>query len=214
MRVFLLSIFILISSIGLTQNNEDFGVWLGSDFSKKINKKIDGTGSLSLRTEENSTQVRQIFYQVGVKIELLDELKTAISFRNNLNFDFSGNESGKRILWDLSYKLKAESFAVQIRNRFQVKSKDKTGSEVLDRIRLKGDVDLQDGLKGYIFNEFFFELTNSYQNNFAMNRFGFGMEYKINKDLSVSLGYFRQASQGYRTPKIFNGINLEFEIDL
>ena len=214
MRTLLLSIFLALSAVCISQNNEDFGIWFGSDFSKKITKKIDGIGSLSLRTEENSTQVRQIFYQVGVKIELFDEFKTSLSFRNNLNFDYSGNETGKRLLWDIAYKIKAESFAFQIRNRFQVKSKDNIDSEVLDRIRIKGDFDLQDGLKGYVFNEFFFELTNSYQNQFSLNRFGFGMEYKINKDLSVSLGYFRQTSQGYRTPEIFNGINLEFEIDL
>jgi predicted porin len=83
----------------------------------------------------------------------------------------------------------------------------------VERIRLKGDFKMQDGLKGYVFNEFFFQLNQSYRDHFKLNRFGFGMEYKIHKDLSVSLGYFRQSTKGYQTPEIFNGLNLEFEID-
>ncbi len=196
------------------QNNEDFGIWMGSDFSKKINKKFDLLGSLSLRTEDNSTHVRQVFYQIGAKYELVDDLKTAISYRNALKFNYGPADLTHRFIWDLSYKLKLNSFAFQLRNRLQYSLKDEDSNDWVDRIRLKAEIDLQDGLDGFIFNEVFFKLTDSYKDRLERNRFGFGMSYKINKDFSVSLAYFRQNSLGYQTPETFNAISLEFEIDL
>lgn len=209
------SIFFLLLFGSLhAQNIEDFGIWLGSDFSKKINKKVDAKGSLSFRTEENSTQVKQIFYQLGAKIEIVDDFKTAFSYRNSLGFNYDQNEWNHRFIWDLSYKLKGSFFAFQIRNRMQNTLKTEGASEWIERLRLKGEIDLQDGLEGFVFNEIFIELNNAYHNHLESNRFGFGMSYKINKSLSVDLNFFRERTQGYRKPKVFNGINLEFEIDL
>lgn len=200
--------------ISYSQNTEDFGIWLGSDFSKKINKKVDAVGSISLRTEDNSTHVKQIFYQLGAKVEVFDNFKTAISYRNGIGFDYYENKWNHRFIWDLSYKLKGSFFAFQLRNRMQYSLKGEGESELLNRIRLKGKVELQKDLDAFIFNEIFLELNNAYKNHLESNRFGFGMSYKINKDLSVGLSYFRQATLGFRKPNIFNGISLEFEIDL
>lgn len=214
MRI-LSSIFLLVLLTNFhAQNNEDFGIWLGSDFSKKITKKVDGIGSLSLRTEDNSSHVKQIFYQIGVKAEIVDNFKTTLSYRNSWAINYDENVWNHRFIWDLSYKLKGSFFAFQLRNRMQNSLKDKGANEWIDRLRLKGEIDLQDGLEGFIFNEVFLELNNAYQNHLESNRFGFGMAYKINKDLAVSLSYFRQQTLGYRTPQVFNGISLEFEIDL
>lgn len=212
---FLISIFILLLFGNFhAQNTEDFGIWLGSDFSKKINKKVDATGSLSLRTEDNSSHVKQAFYQLGVKVELLDDFKTAFSYRNSLGFDYDENSWNHRFIWDLSYKYKGSFFAVQLRNRLQNSLKSKGATEWINRIRLKGEVELQKDLDAFVFNEVFIELNNAYQNHLESNRFGFGMSYKINKDLSVGVAYFRQSTLGYRKPETFNGINIEFEIDL
>ncbi len=204
----------VIVSSAHAQNNEDFGIWLGSDFSKKINKKIDAIGSISLRTDDNTTHVKQVFYQLGVKAELFDNFKTAFSYRNSLKFDYAGNEWNHRFIWDISYKVKGDLLAFQIRNRMQNTLKNEDPNELLDRIRLKVEVDLPDGMEAFVFNELFVELNNSYKNHLESNRYGLGMSYKINKDFSVSLSYFRQFTLGYRTPETFNGINLEFEIDL
>ncbi len=213
MRIFKIFILFFIGFSAFSQENHDFGIWLGGDFSKKINKKITLDGSLALRTDDNSTNVRQFFYELGGSYKITKELRTKFKYRNRFGFDYTGRTINNRFIWDVSYKFKFEEFGLQIRNRLQKNFAQEGRNKVMERVRLKADFKLQKGLKGFVYNEVFYDLNSNQGVRFDSNRWGLGMKYKINKDLEITLAYLQQRDFSSKMPSTFNAVNLEIAFD-
>lgn len=213
MRYIVSFVIFCISFSCFSQENHDFGIWLGSDFSKKINKKLTLDGAIALRTDDNSTNIRQVFYEIGGSYKITKELRTKIKYRNRFGFDYTGNTIYNRFIWDVSYRIKTEYFRIQIRNRLQKNFAPEKRNKTLERIRLKVDFNMQKDLKGFFYNEFFIDMNHQTGVRFDSNRWGFGMKYKVHKDFEITLAYLQQKKFNRRFPSTINAINLEFAFD-
>ncbi len=213
MRSLFLILFTYINIVGISQENQDFGIWLGGEFSKKINKKIALEGALGLRTNDNTSHIRQIYYEIGGTYKITKELKSTFKYRNRFGFEYTGNTINNRFIWDVAYKFKYEKIGIQLRNRLQKNYAPEGRNKVLERVRLKVDFKLQKDLKGFAFNEVFFDLNSNQGAVFDSNRWGFGMKYEIKKDLEITLAYLKQRDYSSNFPFGFNAINLEVALD-
>jgi predicted porin len=172
------------------QEVDDFGIWLGSDVSYELVDDFDVSGSMGLRTNDNSTHIRQFFFQLGGSYKITKGFKTGLSYRARSINDYDDKALYHRLIWDVSYKYKLEKASFQIRNRMQRTSG--LTPNVYDRVRLKAKFEMDKDLEGFVFTEFFYKLNDSYNRYYQKQRWGIGMEYKVNKEVKVALQYIRQ----------------------
>lgn len=192
----------------IAQTNQDFGVWTDIEASKELSDRIDLTGAISFRTDDNSTHLNQFFYQFGVEAKIIGKLKTGLSYRNRFLYPYSGSEISHRFIWDTKYTLKTDWVNFQVRNRAQFQINE----PFIDRVRLKSDVDIIKKLDGFGYYESFVQPNAPYSYKFYKYRMGIGLEYKLDKSKKISISYMRQTEINQRNPLIFNVIATEFSL--
>lgn len=210
--ILLLSFFIGTQAL-FCQSSEDFGVWVGGKFSKKLNKDFDAIGQLGFRSNDNSRHLKQFFYQIGAKTKLIGAINVSLAYRNRFLFDYYEKEVEHRLLCDISYKFKWKKLSVQLRNRLQYTYSFDEGP-LVERLRIKPELKLNKQLRVYVLEEVFIHLNNFSGIVRNKNRWGLGLKYKINKDLALNMSYLRSVDKNQQAPKAINAIRLKFSYDL
>jgi len=212
--IVIISTILLSSLVGLSQDNQDFGMWFGADAKKELNENWNLNGGLAIRTNDNSSHVRQLFYQVGITSKgYVKGLKTTVSYRNRFINSYAKNVVNHRLIWDLSYKLKFSPLSIQFRNRIQSTSSFK-GAKVYDRFRIKAKISLENNVKAFVSTEFFNHLNNTRGETYQGQRWAIGMEYKINEKTSFAIAYIRHNDATGYAPLKMNIIDLGIGFDL
>lgn len=207
-RLLILLYFIFLIPLLKAQSVEDFGIWTDIEASKELSERIDLSGALSFRTDDNTSHLNQFFYQIGVEAKIVGKLKTGLSYRNRFLFPYTGNEVYHRFIWDTKYTLKTDWVDFQLRNRAQFQLND----PMIDRVRLKADIDIIKKLDGFGYFESFLQPNAPYSYKFYKHRVGIGLEYKLDKSKKISISYMRQTEINQRNPLIFNVIATEFSL--
>ena len=81
-------------------------------------------------------------------------------------------------------------------------------NEWCERFRLKAKYDFNKNLNYFIYHEIYLLLNNREQNPYNKNRFGTGLEYNLNKSLSVELKYLRISDVNTSNPETLNIIGV------
>ncbi len=212
MRKVLLLI-LLIPAFSIAQNNEDFGIWAGGSATYKVNKELKLDGGLQVRTHENSTRMRTVFAQFGGKYKFNKYFNAGVFWRPRVSNRLDGPQFQNRFHLDLTGRYKLNDVTFYLRNRSQMLFKP---NDVVfyDRIRLKTKVKLQKGLSAFIQDEFFIYLNNYSGPVYDKNRFAFGMEYGISKELDINLKYLRITEVGEYNPLTMNVVSIGLEYNL
>lgn len=214
MRIILVTTVVFLVSIVCTAQKkaEDFGIWYGSEFSYKLSKGTYLVGAISLRTADNASSVRRFHYEIGAEKKFFKELVVGLKYRNRFLFDYDGNEVNNRFILDLSNKQKFGDFGIQLRSRLQY-TFGANRSDFDERLRLKVDYQLEENIKVYIYDEFFFRLNDNQGTPYSGFRFGFGAKYEFNDKLALDIGYLRSSEFNTKSPEILNVFQAELNVN-
>jgi hypothetical protein len=194
------------------KKQEDFGIWYGSEFSYKLAKGTYLVGSFSIRTADNATSIRRFHYEIGAEKKFFKQVVVGLKYRNRFLYEYDGNEVNNRFLLDISNKQKLGKFGLQLRSRTQY-TFGANRSNIDERIRLKLDYQLEDNIKVYIYDEFFFRLNNNKGTPYSGFRFGFGAKYEFNEKLALDIGYLRSSEFNTKSPEILNVFQAELNVN-
>lgn len=215
MRLLLFIAFIIPSTLIAQFGNQDFGIWAGASANKEVVDGLKVDADLQFRTDDNSTRLNKYFIDLGVKYKVNKYFRVGTSWRPRMVNGKSGFVFQNRLYLDLTGKLKLNDVSLYVRNRIQTTSNRNSENPSYNRIRLKAKVKIDKGLKVFVQDEFFFHLNGVGVSNYKKNRFGFGLEYAVNKAISLSVKYLRitEVNQYYPLRMNVIAIGLSYSID-
>ena len=211
----IIALFFLFPIFGLTQIYEDFGIWSKFNCEYELNKSTSVNSKTELRTNENSSNLKQLYTQFSIDKKFNKKLYTSFAWRPRLlnkeyNYIFNNRFNN-----DLTYKEKIGDLSIYLRFRYQYNFDPIGLNDFYERTRLKLKYKFNKKTSAFIYNEFYFLLNNkSEQSNYNKTRFGVGIKHLINSNLSLQLKYLRIKDVNIQNPLLINiiGISLSFKI--
>ena len=205
---------LLVSPFCIKAQNipQDFGVWSRFNANYKVNKKINITSRVAIRTHNNSLTLNQNYYQQAVKYKFNKHFNTSFAYRlKNMNEQY-GNIIKHRFHNDLTLKKKFNDLSLYLRFRTQYQVSYIENNEFYERIRIKTSYKINKKINTYVSDEFYLDVNTPL---YDKNRFTLGLEYKINKDFDVEIKYLRNLQLNVNNPDIMNvlGIGLSYDIN-
>lgn len=202
-KIIIIFSFLLLVSISLSAQNDDFGVWSSIEITKKL-KKIELNGELELRTRDNLQNISRLSGKVGVEYRIIKPLRVGVAYQY-LHFhdmEYSDYQPRNRFIAYLQGRQKWGNFTFSLRERIQVTTKDES-----DRIKSSGKIDTYKMNPDWVWRnrlkiaydipksrvtpavsvESFYQLNNPDGNVFEGMRYTLSGSYKINKKQSVEL---------------------------
>ena len=191
---------------------QDFGIWTKLSANYKVNKKINITTKVALRTQNNSLSLNQTYYQLAAKYKFNKHFNTSFAYRlKNMNEEY-GSIIKHRFHNDLTLKKKIDDISFYLRFRTQYQFYYIENNEFYERIRLKTSYKINKKINTYTSYEFYIDIITPL---YDKNRFTLGLEYKINKDFDIEIKYIRNSQLNVDNPDIMNvlGIGLSYDIN-
>ncbi len=202
-KIIIIFSWLLLVSVPLSAQNDDFGVWSSVEIMKKL-KKIELNGELELRTRDNLQNISRLSGKVGVEYRIIKPLRVGVAYQY-LHFhdmEYSDYQPRNRFIAYLQGRQKWGNFTFSLRERIQVTTKDDS-----DRIKNSGKIDTYKINPGWVWRnrlkiaydipksritpavsvESFYQLNNPDGNVFEGMRYALSGSYKINKKQSVEL---------------------------
>lgn len=211
--IFLLFIF---SATQINAQKKDFGAWYSLSAQYDITKRIQLNISEELRTTSNASETDQIFTDAGISFKLNKYVSVGgyyrfIKKREDNNLFYSRN----RFYGELNLECPLKRF--EISYRFRVQRQVNEFSEYAYNppvIYNRHKFELKYNIKGSkitpsLFYERFYR-TNHIKAYYADNaRYGFGLDYRFNKNHKVGIGYLIDKDL-YPENKYLNVITLNY----
>jgi len=189
-------------------SQDDFGIWSKASFQYKLNKKISFTSKSEIRTKENALRRNQLYTQLSGKYKINKSFSVVMAYRvKSLQREF-GDEIQNRFHIDVTKRKKFDELSFYLRSRTQYNMARLDLNEWCERFRLKAKYDFSKKLNYFIYHEIYLLLNNREQNPYNKNRFGTGLEYNLNKSLSVELKYLRISDVNTSNPETLNIIGV------
>ena len=163
----------------------DFQTWSSITIEKSLSKKLDGSLEQQLRLDENSTQFRQTFTELGAKYRLWKKLDAGASYR----FIVRPNSTGQRIYLDVEYNWKLKKWKINPRLRYQHDFITDNFQANFLRPKLTISYKIDKKWEPFVAGELFY-LIFYYQGNFVpAYRLFAGTTYDFNKRNSLKVFY-------------------------
>lgn len=157
-------------------------VWTGFTLKKDLNKKFSVNFDDQIRITEGSS-IRVNFMEAGIKYKFVKNAAFKVQYRYSIR---NNMRNTKRLSFDLSYKwkIKPANLEIKYRARFQNAVVEYTGqSFTYFRNRLVLTYKFNKKWSAYGSFENFYRFNE--RNDFRANRYEFGANYSINKQLDL-----------------------------
>ena len=192
---FTIFIFAFAANYALAQVN-DAGVWASINVEKKINSKVALQLSEEVRFNENVSEVGTAFTEIGANYKLSKYIAVGVSYRfiqKRKVDDFYSFRHRYNV--DVAFKYKYKKLSMSLRERLQTQYANVNSSEdgkvatryLRNKLTLK--YNLERKYTPFVAGELFYQLTNVEGNEFDNVRYTVGVDYEINKKVSLELFY-------------------------
>ena len=221
MRILLVSLTALLLSVSFSiAQNADAELWTAISFQKRIVKGLSLQIEEQLRIDNNISDVKSVFTQLGVTYRFNKHFKSRISYRLGNQPDLNGGRPYNRFITDFTFRYKKKPFIFYLRGRYQNETDELNldytarANEQYWRTRLMVKFDLDKAVQPYIGSEIYNQLNNPTGNVADTYRFYLGIEYSMSKNQEVKLGYILDKPLNTRNPLIAHiwAINYSFVI--
>lgn len=188
--------FLFTTQFSISQET-DFGIWSSVAVKYELVKNLDLDFDLNLRTYDNTSEIEEVFFDIGLTYKFNKYLSAAASYRYT-QFNERLNTFYPRHKWfaDIRGKLPLGDFDISARLRFEQRFKtyfkDENDKESQEHLRIKPKVLYNIPsfpVNPYVSAELFFPVFNEAKKNMDKARFIAGFEYNISKKHSLELEY-------------------------
>ena len=190
---------LLISTLSVSSQENDFQTWHSLSFKKRGIHKIDMTFKSALRLRENSSLYSKRFFDVKFKKRINKRISISAGFRYITNW---ANEykiiKSRRFYSDINYKKKlVKRLSYSIRNRFQSQS-NIYAKKISFRQKISFSYNIRKTkLTPNIATEYFLDAEGI----FNKLRSTVSLAYPISKNLDVDLAYRIQQEYNVNNPE-------------
>jgi len=217
-KILQLFVFLVLLSVIVRAQENDFQIWGDVKAKYKINKKWKLNGEIGLRTKENSQMFKQYYFEFSgsYKINKRFDLSTIYRFTNYFEL---GKTSIHRWALDLSYDNKWKRFSWKLRGRFQQEWFVRNYSHEFDEKswRTKFDVSYdirKNKLEPYFSFEHFLGLNGEEKLLSTDLRWTLGAEFPINKWSDLDVSYKIETELNEANPITGYILSVTYKIDL
>ncbi len=192
LTILVLSLFFVNFSIA---QNGDAELWTGIELQKRLAKGLSLRLEEEVRINDNISDVKSVFTQVGVTYRFNKYFRTKITYRLGNQPALNGPGPFNRFMTDFTFRYKKKPFIFFLRGRYQnhvsEMNVDYTARDrdIHWRTRLMVKIDLDKAVQPYIGSEFYNQLNNPKGNVADTYRFYLGIEYRMARNQEVKLGY-------------------------
>ncbi len=195
-----LSVLLLLSTLQVFSQANDFGIWYGVSADYSIKKKITVSLETQVRTFDKASEIAEGFFEGGAGYKFNKHLSVAGSYRFTENLE-NDNEYHIRHKWIAEVKGDENIGNFNFSGRFRFQRQHKTYFESIydkfaryyGRIKLKTEFKTPSfPLNPYIYFETFFRMFEETERRFDKDRYAIGLDYKLSKKQSVRAEYIFQ----------------------
>ena len=226
-RLLLVSVLLLLSSIVLTAQKTDFGMWYEANAEYDIVKGLRLDFEASIRTDQNASKIEKFYFEPGLRYKFNDYFAAGIYYRLTEQRETIDKSEGiyefhPRHRWFVQLKgsLPVNRFTLSARYRFQEQFKtyiEDPGDEIpawAHRLRLELGYDIKGlPLAPYANVEMQSGLFSPNDILIEKWRYIVGAEYTFNKKHTVGLEYIYNVSKDSK-PAYMNVIGMTYTISL
>ena len=185
-----LFVFSVISLAAFSQIQEDAILWTGISVSKNITKKFRLTLMEQGRFNNNISNLKNIFTDVGLGYKYNKTFKFSAAYRYaNKQLVEGGFETAHRYNLDVQARFKKKPFVVSYRNRFQIENRMATSGikrQLYDRNKVKVAFDLDKKYSPWIATDIYYSLNKE---EFNKIRYTIGVEFNLPNRNELALFY-------------------------
>ncbi len=205
-------ILLLINSHVFTQTTDN-QLWTGASIGLKLNKKFTVSLREEFRFDNNMSSRKSIFTEIGVKYKLNKHFSFVPRFRI-INIPLKKDK--KRISFDAYYSWKKKKFPVSFKYRFRIQDTKKFNSKKQGRDFIRNKFTIGYNATKLVDPFFAYEIYFRFdgKNEFRKNRFTFGLDWKLNKKMSLTTYYRIQDDINVKKPDKIKVIGLAFSYNL
>lgn len=200
---FFIFTYLLLSTIGISAQNNSDGTWFVYFGNQKINNKWNVQSDFQYRLRQVPDQTNQFIMRAGLGYNLTpgnhNVLIGAAYVQTNFSDDLTDKPSlkEKRIyqqyLFKQSFNQLYTTHRLRLEERFLPNEFGLRSRYFISAIRpLNRRALNKNSIYGSFFNEFFIDIKNS---KFDRNRFYTGIGYAINNDIRIETGYLIQSQK-------------------
>jgi hypothetical protein len=191
--------FLLISATAVVaySQEDDFGMWFGTDGKYEVVKNLDIVLSGSVRTFDNTSKIDQFFGEGGIRYIFNDFLTSGTSYRliGKLENDSEYHPRHKFFLY-VRGDLPVSNFTFSGRAMYQrmvrtyIENDNDLVAKHYARFKLKTSYSVSSSpIEPYIYIEPFMPLFDDSEATIKMTRFSAGMDIKISRMSSIEAEY-------------------------
>jgi long-subunit fatty acid transport protein len=226
-RLLLLYVLLILSSLTLTAQETDFGLWYEVNAEYDIVKGLRFDFEANVRTDQNASKIEKFYFEPGLRYKFNDYFAAGIYYRFMEQRETIDKSEGiyefhPRHRWYLQLKgsLPVNRFTLSARYRFQEQFKtyiEDPEDEIpvwAHRVRLELNYDIKGlPLEPYANVEMASELFTSNDIMIEKWRYIVGADYTVNKKHTFGLEYIYNVSKDSK-PAYMNSIGLKYKIKL
>lgn len=221
LKYLIILLFLSIPFQGLLSQDQDFRGWYSVSYDNELFNLFDFSISPQLRMKENHSQLDSWIVDAEMDYEVIDDVEVGSRYRYKMEAD-NGlfKDRIHRIGFYGKYSYRLKPFDLYYRTIYQWEFENINSSvdgrmpEEVWRHKVQAKYDRNKiDYKPFISFEYYDVVRPMEDTNKHKMRFKGGVEYKINKHYSVSLGYIYQKELNQPNPSIDHIIALGLSID-
>lgn len=196
-RKILFAFVIAFTSVSISAQVSDFGIWANVDAEVGLSKKFDLEFSGSLRSYNNTSEIEQAFLEGGVQYKIWKFLSVAASYRYINKLENNGFYYGRhKFFTDINSSVSSGNFSFSGRVRLQrttltfIESEEDKIARYHLRLRIKADYrGSSSPFKPYLSFEPFIPVFKGADPSIGKYRLAAGSELYITGKSSIDIGY-------------------------
>jgi hypothetical protein len=214
-------VFLLLVSIGLYGQEQEFRSWWSVDLTKGLTKNLQAELELGQRFQDNSLGYDRSLVTAGLEYELFNNFEIGGGYRYIVYKDKGLLDTKYRVHGDISYQYSISSFSFQLRERIQYGFQDFSTIEsyrsnnLTSRSRVRARYDIFGSpLRLFASYELYLGLNTSEGIQARDHRIQAGTSYKLSMRSDIELGYMLNEELNRSRPLRAHVLVVEFSYRL
>ena len=205
-------VLLLASDFVFTQTTDN-QLWTNASLGLKLNKKFTLDLREEFRFDNNISSKKLNFTEIGLKYKLNKHFAFVPRFRF---IAVPQKKNKRRFSFDVYYKWKKKKFPLSFVYRFRIQDTKKFNSKKQGQDYIRNKITLGYNasklVDPFIAYELYFRFDN--KNEFRKNRLTFGLDWRLNKKMSLTTYYRLQEEMNVKKPDKIKVIGLAFSYNL
>jgi hypothetical protein len=216
-------IFLQYQLLSFAQPVSDAGMWNTISLEKELSEKMSISMDEEFRLKENFTKLNLLYTNVGASYKAARNIKIGLTYRliEKWKQENPGFSYRHRLMFDMSFKYKFNSWSVSYRSRIQSELRDIYTSAfgMIPEWYWRNKFDLKKKLRRYtpyLGAEFRYQLVDPRgpESNFGWHRarmYG-GVDFEINNTIALGIYYLVQHDINIVNPQYLYILGLQYSV--